>query len=161
MSFAWVDTPFRALLYVIVFVLGVLVGMEIPLVIRALDRSDTRLGDVVARVLTFDYLGALAVSLLFPLLLAPWLGLTRTAFLFGMINVGVALFAIINFAERVAYMRQRILTASILLVVHWHSVFLAPTGWLPGVSMACTATRWWTQSIRPISASSSPGGRMI
>ncbi len=116
LSFAWVDTPFRALLYVIVFVLGVLVGMEIPLVIRALDRSDARLGDVVARVLTFDYLGALAVSLLFPLLLAPWLGLTRTAFLFGMVNVAVALFAIVTFAERVAHMRERILSGSVLLV---------------------------------------------
>jgi spermidine synthase len=30
LSFAWVDTPFRALLYVIVFVLGVLVGLGNP-----------------------------------------------------------------------------------------------------------------------------------
>ena len=116
-AFAWVSTPFRALLYVLVFVLGVLVGMEIPLVIRALERTETRLGDVVARVLTFDYLGALAVSLLFPLALAPYLGLTRTAFLFGMINVGVALFALIAFAPRMPHMKRRIFTACVVMFV--------------------------------------------
>ena len=40
----------------------------------------------MSQVLTFDYLGALAVSLLFPLLLAPKLGLVRTGILFGLIN---------------------------------------------------------------------------
>ncbi len=117
LAFAWMSSPFRALLYVIVFVLGVLVGMEIPLVIRALERSEARLGDVVARVLTFDYLGALAVSLLFPLILAPHLGLTRTAFLFGMINVAVALFALVAFGRAMHGARGRILLASSLLVL--------------------------------------------
>jgi spermidine synthase len=51
-------------------------------------------------VLTFDYLGALAVSLLFPLVLAPYLGLVRTGFLFGMLNVGVALWTIRCFPHR-------------------------------------------------------------
>ena len=56
---------------------GFLVGLEIPLVMRILKE---RLGfrDLVAQVLTFDYLGALAVSIAFPLLLAPRLGLIRT-----------------------------------------------------------------------------------
>ena len=40
--------------------------------------------DLVAQVLTLDYLGALAVSLLFPVLLAPHLGLNRTSLLFGL-----------------------------------------------------------------------------
>jgi spermidine synthase len=38
------------------------------------------LKDLVSQVLTFDYLGALAVSLAFPLLLVPQLGLIRTGF---------------------------------------------------------------------------------
>ena len=42
--------------------------------------------DLVAHVLTFDYLGALGASLLFPLLLVPRLGLVRSALLFGIIN---------------------------------------------------------------------------
>jgi spermidine synthase len=45
-------------------------------------------------VLTFDYLGALAVSLAFPLLLVPQLGLMRTGLLFGFMNAAVALWAL-------------------------------------------------------------------
>ena len=62
----------------LVGVVGVLVGLEIPLLMRILrDRFDFK--DVVAHVLTFDYLGALAASLLFPLFLVPHLGLVRSA----------------------------------------------------------------------------------
>jgi spermidine synthase len=48
----------------------------------------------VSQVLTFDYLGALAVSIAFPLLLVPQLGLLRTGFLFGLLNAAVALWAL-------------------------------------------------------------------
>ena len=47
--------------------------------------------DLVSRVLAFDYIGALAASLLFPLFLVPKLGLTRTSLLFGMINAAVGI----------------------------------------------------------------------
>ena len=74
----------------LVVIIGVLVGLEIPLLMRILkDRFDFK--DVVAHVLTFDYLGALGASLLFPLVLVPQLGLVRSALLFGLINAGVAL----------------------------------------------------------------------
>src|SRR5438552_2284493 len=36
LAFAWLAAPFRTLLYVLVFVIGALIGMEIPLVMRAL-----------------------------------------------------------------------------------------------------------------------------
>ena len=45
-------------------------------------------------MLTFDYLGALAVSIAFPLLLVPQLGLIRTGVLFGLINAAVAVWAL-------------------------------------------------------------------
>jgi len=48
----------------------------------------------VSQVLTFDYLGALAVSIAFPLLLVPQLGLIRTGALFGLMNAGVAVWAL-------------------------------------------------------------------
>ena len=62
--------------------IGTLVGLEIPLLMRILkERFQFR--DLVSHVLTFDYLGALGASLLFPLLLVPQLGLVRSALLFG------------------------------------------------------------------------------
>ena len=44
-------------------------------------------------VLTFDYLGALGASLLFPIYLVPKLGLVRSAIAFGLVNAGVALWS--------------------------------------------------------------------
>lgn len=87
--FAKTGSPFLAVLYGLVLGVGVLVGLEIPLLMRILhERVGFR--ELVSEVLTFDYLGALAVSLLFPLLLAPRLGMIRTAFLFGLLNAAVA-----------------------------------------------------------------------
>jgi spermidine synthase len=80
---------FRLVLYFFVTVVGVLVGLEIPLLLRIL-RGRLEFKDLVSEVLTFDYLGALIASLLFPIVLAPKLGLVRTCFLFGILNAVVA-----------------------------------------------------------------------
>lgn len=91
--FVWAPGPFKLALYFIVFLIGALVGLEIPLIMRILKR-DLAFREVVSQVLTFDYLGALAVSILFPVLLVPHLGLVRSALLFGLLNVAVALWAL-------------------------------------------------------------------
>jgi spermidine synthase len=81
---------FHIVLYGTVFAIGTLVGLEIPLLMRILkDHLDFK--ELVSRVLTFDYIGALAASLLFPLFLVPRLGLVRTSLLFGILNAGVGL----------------------------------------------------------------------
>jgi spermidine synthase len=90
---AYAPGAFRFLLYGLVLAVGTLVGLEIPLVMRILRRN-VALRDLVSQVLTFDYLGALAVSVAFPLLLVPQLGLIRTGLLFGLMNAGVALWAL-------------------------------------------------------------------
>lgn len=90
-------SSFRFALYVLVLLVGTLVGLEIPLVMRILKRHFSQryaLKDLVSQVLTFDYLGALAVAVAFPLLLVPQLGLIRTGAFFGLLNAGVALWAL-------------------------------------------------------------------
>ena len=89
---AYVPGAFRGLLYGLVLLVGMLVGLEIPLVMRILRRN-VALKELVSQVLTFDYLGALAVSVAFPLLLVPELGLIRTGLVFGLMNAAVALWA--------------------------------------------------------------------
>ncbi|MBK8185433.1 MAG: polyamine aminopropyltransferase [Candidatus Competibacteraceae bacterium] len=96
--FAW-GGAFRMALYALVLIIGVLVGLEIPLVMRIL-KQQFAFKDLVSQVLTLDYLGALAVSLLFPILLAPHLGLNRTSLLFGLLNVLVAAWALWLFREQ-------------------------------------------------------------
>jgi spermidine synthase len=83
---------FQIILYSMVFLIGVLVGLEIPLLMRILkDELDFK--TLVSRVLALDYVGALVASLLFPIFLVPKLGLNRTSLLFGMLNAGVAVWA--------------------------------------------------------------------
>jgi spermidine synthase len=95
---------FEIILYAVVIVMGVLVGLEIPLLMRIVkDGYDFR--DVIAHVLTFDYLGALGASLLFPILLVPRLGLVRSAMLFGIINAAVALWSTFLFAKQLSTAR--------------------------------------------------------
>lgn len=91
LAFAWTDA-FRFALYAIVVLVGILVGLEIPLLMRIL-RDRYQFKDVVSNVLTFDYLGALGASLLFPLVLVPHIGLVRAALLFGIVNALVALWS--------------------------------------------------------------------
>ena len=79
----------RPVLFGLVGAIGTLVGLEIPLLLRVL-KDQVAFADLVARVLAWDYLGALAASLLFPLVLVPLLGLPRTAFLFGLFNAALA-----------------------------------------------------------------------
>lgn len=113
--FAWMAWPFRTVLYAVVFALGVLVGMEIPLVMRILNARKAEFSELVSRVLTFDYLGSLFVSLLFPIILAPHLGLARTGFLFGLANAGVALLTARTFRLELA--QARVQTVRCILVL--------------------------------------------
>ena len=95
---------FRLPLYATVGVIGILVGVEIPLLLRILQ-DQFQFKDLVARVFAFDYVGALFASLLFPLLLVPHLGLVRTSFLFGMINTGVALWLLYRLDPAAGWVR--------------------------------------------------------
>lgn len=81
---------FLVLLYAEVLAVGTLVGLELPLLMRIV-RERLEFKEVVARVLTFDYAGALVASLLFPLFFLPTLGLVRTSLVTGMINAFVGL----------------------------------------------------------------------
>jgi len=113
LAFAY-SQGFRLLLYAVVIAIGVLVGLEIPLLMRILkNRLDFR--ELVAHVLTFDYLGALGASLLFPILLVPKLGMVRSALLFGIINAAVALWSTYLFRDQIG--GRAMLRASCLVVL--------------------------------------------
>src|SRR5688572_918687 len=92
---------FRPVLYGEILAVGTLVGLEIPLLLRIL-KDEMEFKDLVSRVLTFDYVGALAVSLAFPLLLVPRLGLVRTSLLLGLLNAFIALWSTWIFESRLA-----------------------------------------------------------
>ncbi|MCU0656928.1 MAG: polyamine aminopropyltransferase [Polyangiaceae bacterium] len=81
---------FQLVLWGVVLGTGTLVGLELPLLMRLL-RGQVEFKDLIATALLFDYLGALAASVLFALVLVPTLGLVRTSLLFGLLNALVGL----------------------------------------------------------------------
>jgi spermidine synthase len=110
--------PFRVLLYALVGLVGVLVGLEIPLVMRILKRQFSQryaLKDLVSQVLTFDYLGALVVALAFPLLFVPHLGLVRTGVFFGLLNAGVAVWALWLFRGELRRWRAHAVSCAVVV----------------------------------------------
>lgn len=75
----------------IALTIGIFIGMELPLLIRIIRKYEI-LKEALAKVLSFDYIGALFASIIFPLVLLPYLGLIQTGFFLGLINIGVAFF---------------------------------------------------------------------
>ncbi len=143
---------FRLLLYSLVSITGILVGVEIPILMRIL-KDEYAFQDLVAKVFTFDYLGALLASLLFPLLLVPRLGLVRSGFFFGLCNALVAWAALEILGRNQAWRNMQ--RAFVLLVIG-----ACGTGLIMGERL----TNWSESQSFPdpvIAAVSSPYQRLV
>jgi spermidine synthase len=92
---------FEFYLYLFVFLIGVLVGLEIPLLMIIL-KDKFEFTDLVANVFTYDYIGALLASILFPLFFIPYLGLIETSVVFGIINILIAFLMIFTFKKSIS-----------------------------------------------------------
>ncbi|MFY0254562.1 polyamine aminopropyltransferase [Chitinophaga sp. 30R24] len=108
---------FRLILYLLVGLTGILVGLELPLLMSILkNRYEFR--DLVSRVFTFDYIGALLASIVFPLMLVPYFGLIRTSCFFGILNVVVAVIVCTRFRTEIkwaAYLKVKAVAVMLLL----------------------------------------------
>lgn len=132
LTFAYTQ-GFRVVLYVLVIVIGMLVGLEVPLLMRILqDRFELR--DVVAHVLGFDYLGALFASLLFPLWLVPQLGLVRGAAFFGLINAAVALWGTHLFRTHISAIERTRLRIACIAACVLLSFTIVESRWITGAA---------------------------
>ncbi|MBL7998900.1 MAG: polyamine aminopropyltransferase, partial [Candidatus Kapabacteria bacterium] len=107
---------FRVVLYAIVTLTGIFVGLEIPLLMNIL-RQHIEFRDMVSRVFSYDYAGALLASVIFPLLMVPYLGLVRTSFAFGSLNVAVALLLSIVLAKELHFARTLQGQSAVVLVL--------------------------------------------
>lgn len=96
-----------------VFVIGALVGLEIPLVIRLL-REVKSLRVTVANVFSVDYAGAFVASIVFPFFLLPHMGLVRSALVVGLTNVVVAGLLLLNLRSQVGRGRTSLTIAVVL-----------------------------------------------
>lgn len=91
-AFAWLGL-YQPALVALAFVLGALIGAEIPLLMTLIQRTRRQdAASAVADLSAADYVGGLLGGLAFPFLLLPLLGLPRGALAVGALNavVGVA-----------------------------------------------------------------------
>lgn len=98
-AWAWSEAIWPVAFGGLLLLLGGLIGLELPLLLRWARRY-AALRQTVARLFAADYLGALLAGLAFPLLLLPLLGVVRTAFLVGLINWATVLLTHLAFRER-------------------------------------------------------------
>ena len=112
--------------YIVAFLLtgaiGTLIGLEIPILTRIVYQY-FNLKDTLAQVLSFDYLGALLASLLFPLLLLPYLGTLRTSFVIGLLNLGVAVFNLFAFKDQLQNFRMHLGLAFAAISLYFFGLF--------------------------------------
>ena len=92
---------YTALLFVAVIILGSLLGIEIPLIIRILKQHFS-LKTNVSNVFTADYIGAFIAALLFPLVLMPQLGLMQSSLFIGVLNTAIACLALLIFRDEIS-----------------------------------------------------------
>ena len=103
------------IIYLLCIVIGLLIGMEIPLVIR-LNNEYEALHVNVSSVMENDYYGSLLGGVFFAFIGLPYLGLTYTPFILGSINFFVAcsLFAMLR-NSITAPQRQRLLLTTMVV----------------------------------------------
>lgn len=116
-TFTTFNTYYLLVMLLVTVAIGICVGLEIPLLTRIVaNRAD--LNKALADVLSVDYLGSLAGSLMFPIILLPVLGVTQTAFLMGLLNIAVAGLNLRLFRDRLSQRwYRRLWNAFIGLVV--------------------------------------------
>ncbi len=85
-----------AIIYVLSVSVGLMIGLEIPLVTR-LNEEYEELRYNISSVMKYDYYGSLAGGIFFAFVGLPYLGLTFTPFVLAMVNFGVAMWLYIKF----------------------------------------------------------------
>jgi spermidine synthase len=102
--------------FLLIAVISTLIGLEIPLITRILEKHTT-LKDALANIMAVDYMGALIASILFPILLIPYLGIMRTAFIVGALNIVVGLITLKELKSFLTNAKRTIVGGLLSLIV--------------------------------------------
>ncbi|GGC93730.1 polyamine aminopropyltransferase 1 [Thalassobacillus devorans] len=106
-------------LYTVTLTIGALTGLELPILIRKANEIGVELNRSTARVLFSDYAGGLIGGLLFVFLLRPQLGMVKSAFFVGLINLTVAMAVLYLFRKEILKLKIHLISGlgiAILLI---------------------------------------------
>ena len=112
LSFAYTNL-FHLFFVATVLAIGILIGFEIPTMLEIVAEREKMI-QLVSRILALDYLGALVASIVFPLILLPYLGIIRTSYLVGIANLAIA--TLIFWAFRSHIKTKKIIVSSYLFL---------------------------------------------
>ncbi|MBO5349941.1 MAG: polyamine aminopropyltransferase [Clostridia bacterium] len=87
------------IMYTLIILIGIFVGLEIPILTRIIEDNESNVRKNLANIFTFDYMGGLIGSIVFPIILFPKLGFIATALLIGCINIVVAILIIFKYKK--------------------------------------------------------------
>lgn len=110
-------------LYLITLVVGALTGVELPILIRKANEIGVSLNRSTARVLFSDYAGGLIGGLLFVFFLRPQLGMVKTAFFVGIINLTVALVVLWLFRKEISRVKLHFFVGGVIGVLLFLGLF--------------------------------------
>ncbi|PCJ18214.1 MAG: hypothetical protein COB02_11540 [Candidatus Cloacimonadota bacterium] len=87
------EFPHHTLYFFLIYspIIGILIGMEIPIILRINEKMGANLGENSSFVMMADYFGCLFAFLLFPFYLFPNYGIEISAFSGGIINLLLAI----------------------------------------------------------------------
>ncbi len=90
--FAWYPSHFALIQYGFTALVGLLIGFEIPLILRLNEDSENDVRFNIARVLKMDYIGALLGALVWVFVLIKYFSITQIAFIVALVTFGTAAF---------------------------------------------------------------------
>ncbi len=102
-------------IYLLSILIGVLIGLEIPLATRINDNFE-ELRVNISNILEKDYFGSLIGGLFFAFVGLPYLGLTYTPFILGILNLGVSFWLFLVLKEALSKKTQRLFTIAYIVV---------------------------------------------
>ncbi|MCK5846434.1 MAG: polyamine aminopropyltransferase [Bacteroidales bacterium] len=103
-------------IYALSIIIGIFIGMEIPIVIRLNDEFES-LHINVSSVIEKDYYGSLLGGVFFAFIGLPYLGLTYTPFVLGMVNLIIAIMLMIMLKDGLSISNRKILNISSIAMV--------------------------------------------
>lgn len=134
-SFVFTDS-YQLIMYAFALSIGVLIGCEIPLLIRINTEYTDSLRGNLSTILSMDYVGSLAGALLFTYVLLTRVSVERISLLLGCVNTLLAIGGLIYFWPVVG--RRRLLAVSCAGVLVGLAVALSQSAsWMAQLEQRC------------------------
>jgi len=108
-GFASLPQIYILIQYGLAFGVGLLIGYEIPLVMRINEATEPDMRFNLAQVLKMDYIGALAGALLWTFILVRFFSIERISFILGLITVASSGICFLLYRDRLMRPRLRLL----------------------------------------------------